>query len=213
MLDVMLRTLHGLSIQHPDGRCDPKLHLTDEKTKAFWDEGVQPPRVEAWTASPLLAISQASPPICCTPLAPPSSAWRPLGSVLLVLGLTCSVACGIFPDQGWNPCPLHWQEDSYPLGHQASPSYCFMFSFGFGCKVCRMLTPWSRVEPTPPCVGRESPKHWTAREVPHWRHLERPGLCPFLLCLGDIEAFLVSFLVDLPINTSGSNMVPSSLVV
>ena len=27
-------------------------------------------------------------------------------------GLSCSEACGIFPDQGSNPCPLHWQVDS-----------------------------------------------------------------------------------------------------
>ena len=27
--------------------------------------------------------------------------------------LSCSVACGIFPSQGLNPCPLHWQADSY----------------------------------------------------------------------------------------------------
>ena len=27
-------------------------------------------------------------------------------------GLSCSAACGIFPDQGSNPCPLHWQVDS-----------------------------------------------------------------------------------------------------
>ena len=33
-------------------------------------------------------------------------------------GLSCSVACGIFLDQELNPCPLHWQMDSYPLGHQ-----------------------------------------------------------------------------------------------
>ena len=25
--------------------------------------------------------------------------------------LSCSKACGIFLDQGSNPCPLHWQED------------------------------------------------------------------------------------------------------
>ena len=25
---------------------------------------------------------------------------------------SCSTACGIFPDQGSNPCPLHWQVDS-----------------------------------------------------------------------------------------------------
>ena len=30
-------------------------------------------------------------------------------------GLSCSVARGIFPDQGSNRCPLHWQADSYPL--------------------------------------------------------------------------------------------------
>ena len=28
-------------------------------------------------------------------------------------GLSCSAACGIFPDQGTNPCPLHWQADSF----------------------------------------------------------------------------------------------------
>ena len=27
-------------------------------------------------------------------------------------GLSCSAARGIFLDQGSNPCPLHWQEDS-----------------------------------------------------------------------------------------------------
>ena len=36
-------------------------------------------------------------------------------------GLSCSVACGIFPDQGSNPYPLHWQADSQPLCHQGSP--------------------------------------------------------------------------------------------
>ena len=34
---------------------------------------------------------------------------------------SCSEACGIFPDQGSNLCPLHWQSDSYPLYHQGSP--------------------------------------------------------------------------------------------
>ena len=34
------------------------------------------------------------------------------GSVVVVHGLSCSAACGIFPDQGSNPCPLHWQVDS-----------------------------------------------------------------------------------------------------
>ena len=34
------------------------------------------------------------------------------GSVVVAHGLGCSVACGIFPDQGANPCLLHWQVDS-----------------------------------------------------------------------------------------------------
>ena len=34
------------------------------------------------------------------------------GSVVVVHRLCCSAACGIFPDQGSNLCPLHWQADS-----------------------------------------------------------------------------------------------------
>ena len=36
-------------------------------------------------------------------------------SVVVAHGLSCSKACGIFPDQGPNPCPLHWQVDSFFL--------------------------------------------------------------------------------------------------
>ena len=32
--------------------------------------------------------------------------------------LSCCVACGILPGQGSNPCLLHWQVDSLPLGQQ-----------------------------------------------------------------------------------------------
>ena len=37
---------------------------------------------------------------------------RRAGSVVVVHGLSCSIACGIFLDQGYNPCPLHWWADS-----------------------------------------------------------------------------------------------------
>ena len=43
------------------------------------------------------------------------------GSVVVAHGPSCSAACGIFPDQGSNPCPLHWQADSQPVRHQGSP--------------------------------------------------------------------------------------------
>ena len=46
---------------------------------------------------------------------------RRAGSVVVAHGPSCSVAFGIFPDQGSNPCPLHWQADSQPLCHQGSP--------------------------------------------------------------------------------------------
>ena len=50
-----------------------------------------------------------------------STGSRRAGSVVVVHGPSCSAACGIFPDQGSNPCPLHWQGDSQPLRHQGSP--------------------------------------------------------------------------------------------
>ena len=42
------------------------------------------------------------------------------GSVVVVSGLSCSAACGIFWDQGWDPCLLHWQSDCSPLSYQGS---------------------------------------------------------------------------------------------
>ena len=55
---------------------------------------------------------------------------RRAGSVVVAHGLSWSAACGIFPDQGSNPCPLHWQADSQPLRLQGSPmySYCSYFT-------------------------------------------------------------------------------------
>ena len=35
--------------------------------------------------------------------------------------LSCSVACGILPDQGSNPSLLRRQADSLPLSHQGRP--------------------------------------------------------------------------------------------
>ena len=43
------------------------------------------------------------------------------GSVVVMHGLSCSVACGIFLDLGLNLCPQHWLAGSYPLYHQVSP--------------------------------------------------------------------------------------------
>ena len=65
----------------------------------------------------------------CMGLSPPrplplwSTGSRRTGSVVVAHRPSRSVACGIFPDRGMNPCPLHWQADSQPLRHQGSPCY------------------------------------------------------------------------------------------
>ena len=41
------------------------------------------------------------------PLLLRSTGSRRAGSVVVAHGPSCSAACGIFPDQGSNPCPLH----------------------------------------------------------------------------------------------------------
>ena len=51
-----------------------------------------------------------------------STGSRRAGSVVVAHGPSCSAARGIFPDQGSNLCPLHWQADSQPLRHQGSPT-------------------------------------------------------------------------------------------
>ena len=56
----------------------------------------------------------------------PSTGSRWAGSAIVAHGPSRSAACGILPDQGSNPCPLHWQADSQPLRHQGSPLDYFL---------------------------------------------------------------------------------------
>ena len=60
------------------------------------------------------------------PLLLRSTGSRRAGSAIVALGPSCSAACGIFPDQGSNPCSLHWQADSQPLRHRRSPMCCLL---------------------------------------------------------------------------------------
>ena len=60
------------------------------------------------------------------PLVLRSTGSRRSGSLIMAHGPSCSAACGIFPDQSSNPCPLHWQADSQPLRHQGSPRKHFL---------------------------------------------------------------------------------------
>ena len=60
------------------------------------------------------------------PLLLQTTGSRRAGSVIVAHRPSCSAACGIFPDQGSNPCPLHWQADSQPLHHLGSPICSFL---------------------------------------------------------------------------------------
>ena len=51
--------------------------------------------------------------------------WGMQASEVVVLGSSCSAACGILSDWGpllrVNPCLLHWQADSLLLSHYGNP--------------------------------------------------------------------------------------------
>ena len=78
------------------------------------------------------------------PLPLRSTGSRRTGSAIVAHGPSCSVACGILPDQGSNPCLLHWQADSQPLRHQGSPIFRSLSHsesiFVYGVRVCSNFT-------------------------------------------------------------------------
>ena len=73
------------------------------------------------------------------PLPLRSTGSRHAGSAAVAHGPSRSAACGIFPDQGLNPYPPHWQADSQPLRHQGSPR-----NITFKCS-CSSLSNWLKV--------------------------------------------------------------------
>ena len=75
------------------------------------------------------------------PLLLRSTGSRYAGSVIVAHGPSCSAACGIFPDQGSNPCPLHRQADSQPLRHQGSPPGLFFYNDYMGYSTIVMIIP------------------------------------------------------------------------
>ena len=114
---------------------------------SFLCEGFSPGVASGGHSSSLCAGLSPSRPLLLR-----STGSRRAGSVIVAHEPSCSVACGIFPDQGSNPCPLHWQADSQPLHHQGSPvASVFMFWF-FGREACGILAPGPGIEPTPPAL-------------------------------------------------------------
>ena len=113
---------------------------------------------------------------------------RRAGSVIVAHGPSCSTACGNFPDQGSNPCPLHWQADSQPLRHQGSPS------IGEFLQACDLLLLRSGWGPSVPlfhflvCVMGP----FSASYQPHRPdHTDRVGCPPNSHYTGSIYFFLL----------------------
>ena len=87
-------------------------------------------------------------PLMPRPLLLWSTGSRCAGSAIVAHGPNCSAACGIFPDQGSNPCPLHWQADSQPLRHQGSPRAGFWTKVADSRELCvsMLLCLWNFTE-------------------------------------------------------------------
>ena len=97
------------------------------------------------------------------------------GSVVVVLRLSRSVACGIFTDQGSNPCFLYWQVDSLPLSHQRRPlSFFLFFNLAVPCGL-RALPFQTRSQAGATAMKALSLNHWTTEEFPRCPH-SNPGI-------------------------------------
>ena len=111
---------------------------------------------------------------CCGPQA--LGAWA---LVVVVHGLSCSVACGIFLEQGLNPCPLHWQADSHPLYHQGCLGCVCILS----CFICVWLcvTAWTIAHQAPLSMGFPRQECWSGLPHPPLGDLPNPVIEPTFL--------------------------------
>ena len=80
---------------------------------------------------------------------------RATGSGVAARRLSCSTACGIFPDQAWSLCLLHWQVDSLPLSTSVSHSVTSDFS-----------TPWTVDHQAPLSMGFSTQEYWSELSFP-----------------------------------------------
>ena len=109
-----------------------------------------------------------------------------------------SAACGIFPDQGSNPCPLHWQADSQSLRHQGSPLLVFLMWF-IQEKNCKNLHNSMNNYKANPCGQQMNPVSTLLSSVsPPWQLCLPPQFQVITIPTFGRLTFLLAFLVLWP---------------
>ena len=83
---------------------------------------------------------------------------------------SCSAACGIFPDQGSNLCPQHWQVNSQSLNHRGSPGLVSCLLKISNVIFTPILSPYDsgKVAPQLPLQARMSSPPWYWWKPPHY---------------------------------------------
>ena len=133
------------------------------------------------------------------------------GSAVVVRQLSYSSTCGIFPNQGSNPCSLHWQADFQPLDHHSGKSW--IHSLGRDCfapllppqlkidknilkynsqKYCCLVAkqclhcfaaPWTVAHQAPLSMAFPRQEYWSGLPCPPPGDLSDPGIEPESLAL------------------------------
>ena len=96
------------------------------------------------------------------------------GSIVVVHGFSCSMECGIYPDQGLNLCFLHWQVDSTepsgkPKGISSSNVIMLLLLSCFS-RVRLSATPETAAHQAPPSLGFSRQEHWSGLPFPSPMH-------------------------------------------
>ena len=113
-------------------------------------------------------------------------------SVAVVRRLRCSVASGIFPDQGWNLGLLQWQADSQPLDTREVPFHLLII---YRASAGAQTPGWVQIGPCAVYTISTSSRNLS---------VSAPRQSPFLLSRSSPPAFRPFFRTDCPPNQFGN---------
>ena len=112
-------------------------------------------------------------------------------SVAVVCRLRCSVASGIFLDQGWNLGLLQWQADSQPLDTREVPCHLLII---YRASAGAQTPGWVQIGPSAVYTISTSSRNLVSA----------PRQSPFLLSRSSPPAFRPFFRIDFPPNQFGN---------